>query len=78
MPSGHSACTRGVRGPGTADGSPFDFTQTPVLTVGPPGYFVGDDMLMAAAGKQFANVFSQPREGDPDAVFAGPASAGHR
>ena len=48
------------RGPRTAFGSPapltttpFDFTKTPELglaKVGPPGYFVGDHMFMAAAG----------------------------
>jgi hypothetical protein len=57
--------------------APFDFTQTPVLTVGPPGYFVGAYMLMTAAGKQFVDVFSQPLPSDPDVVFAGLGPAGH-
>jgi hypothetical protein len=57
--------------------APFDFTHTPVLTIGPPGYFVGDYMLMAAAGNEFVDVFSQPLDRDPDVVFAGLAPAGH-
>jgi hypothetical protein len=58
--------------------APFDFTHTPALSVGPSGYFVGDYMLMAAAGKQFVDAFSQPLKSNPDVVFAGLAPAGQK
>jgi hypothetical protein len=44
----------------------------------PQGYFVGDYTLMAAAGNEFVDVFSQPLKGSPDVVFAGLAPAGHK
>jgi hypothetical protein len=44
----------------------------------PQGYFAGDYTLMAAAGNEFADVFSQPLKGSPDMVFAGLAPAGHK
>jgi hypothetical protein len=45
--------------------------------VGPPGYFVGDYMFMAA-GNEFVDVFSQPAGSEKDVVFAGLAPASHR
>jgi hypothetical protein len=67
-----------VRDSAPLTGTPFDFTKTPVLTTaGPPGYFVGDYMLMAAAGNTFVDVFSQPAGSDKDVVFAGLSSTSH-
>ena len=71
------ACAAFAR-PVSLTAAPFDFTHTPVLSVGPPGYFVGDYMLMAATGTQFVDVFSQPLKSNPDVVFAGLALAGHK
>jgi len=37
---------------------------------GPEGFFLGDSMGLASAGKDFLALFSQPHDSDPASVFA--------
>jgi hypothetical protein len=49
-----------------------------LTTAGPAAYFVGDYMLMAAAGNKLVDVFSQPAGTSKDVVFVGLAPASQR
>jgi hypothetical protein len=50
----------------------FDLRQAPQLVGagGPEGFFLGDYMGLASAGKDFLALFSQPYDSDPASVFA--------
>ena len=50
----------------------FDLRQAPQLVGagGPEGFFLGDSMGLASAGKDFLALFSQPHDSDPASVFA--------
>ncbi len=73
-PSAKAACTTSAAFGGEVrltDAS-FDLRQAPQLVGagGPEGFFLGDSMGLASAGKDFLALFSQPHDSDPASVFA--------